>query len=151
MALKTHHSGGSHSTLSEINIIPLVDVILVLLIIFMVTAPMLQQSMDIELPKAAADASGDDGDAFSLTLTKSGLVYLPGKKTNPLTVRNIGDKLVAIYANRDDKSLYIRADQDTPYGLVVDLMAAAKQAGVTKVGLVTSPDAVSTDSQNMKK
>lgn len=137
MALQTHNR---HKPLTEINIIPLVDVILVLLIVFMLTAPLLQQSINIDLPQASADDSGAGQEAFFLSLNKDGKIYLPGKKSEVYTLTTVVDKLALIYGTRQDKSMYLRADKDVSYGLVVEVMSAAKKAGIEKIGLVTVPD-----------
>ena len=136
MALQTHNK----RPLSEINIIPLVDVILVLLIVFMVTAPLLQQSIDIDLPQASADDASGGSDAFSVTVTKEGRLFLPGKKDEAYSLTTIGDKLSLIYSQRKDKSMYLRADEDVAYGLVVEVMSLAKKAGIEKIGLITVPE-----------
>lgn len=138
MAFK-HPESGKHQALAEINVIPLVDIILVLLIIFMITAPLMQQAIEIDLPDANANAPSGDNQSFFLTLTQDGLIYLPGKQGEPYTMTTIKEKLEAIYATRKDHSLYLRADQDTPYGLVIDLMSLCQEIGIEKVGMVTIP------------
>lgn len=137
MALKHHPH---NQIFADINVIPLVDVILVLLIIFMITAPLLQQAIEIDLPEASANAPSGDTQSFFLTLNKDGLIYLPGKQEKPYTMYTVKDKLEQIFANRKDQSLYLRADKDTPYGLVVELMSLCQKIGIEKVGMVTVPD-----------
>ena len=130
-------SGGSGgSMLTEINVTPLVDVMLVLLIIFMVTAPMLQTGVDVNLPKANAPTIPDDEGKLILTVTKDKRVFL-GKLLVPW---NEVEKTLKNNAKLNaDHELYLHADQDLPYGEVVKVMAAVKQAGVDKLGMVTDP------------
>ena len=130
-------SGGDGSgTLTEINVTPLVDVMLVLLIIFMVTAPMLQTGVDVNLPQAKAQTIPDDEGKLILTVTKDKRVFLGklqiGWDDVEKTLKN-NAKLNA------DKELYLHADKDLPYGEVVKVMAAVKLAGVDKLGMVTDP------------
>jgi biopolymer transport protein TolR len=130
-------SGGSGGgAMTEINVTPLVDVMLVLLIIFMVTAPMLQTGVDVDLPEAKAQTIPDDEGKLILTVTKDKRVFL-GKLQIPWedvekTLKN-NAKLNA------DKELYLHADKNLLYGDVVQVMAAVKQAGVDKLGMVTDP------------
>jgi len=121
---------------SDINVTPMVDVMLVLLIIFMVTAPMLQTGVDVNLPQAKAQTIPDDEGKLILTVTKDKRVFL-GKLQIPWddvekTLKN-NAKLNA------DHELYLHADKDLPYGEVVKVMAAVKLAGVDKLGMVTDP------------
>ena len=135
MAMSTG-SGGGGGAITEINVTPLVDVMLVLLIIFMVTAPMLQTGVDVNLPQAKAQTIPDDEGKLILTVTKDKRVFL-GKLQIPWeevesTLKN-NAKLNA------DKELYLHADRALLYGDVVKIMAAVKQAGVDKLGMVTDP------------
>src|SRR5438128_11798274 len=129
MAMSTGAGGGA---ITEINVTPLVDVMLVLLIIFMVTAPMLQTGVDVNLPQAKAQTIPDDEGKLILTVTKDKRVFL-GKLQIPWddvekTLKN-NAKLNA------DHELYLHADKDLPYGEVVKIMAAVTQAGVAKPGM----------------
>ena len=129
-------SGGGRQTLSEINVTPLVDVMLVLLIIFMVTAPMLQTGVDVNLPQAKAQTIPDDEGKLILTVTKDKRVFL-GKLQIPW---DDVEKLLKNNAKLNaDHELYLHADKDLLYGDVVKIMAAVKQAGVDKLGMVTDP------------
>jgi len=135
MAMSTGGGGGG-GAITEINVTPLVDVMLVLLIIFMVTAPMLQTGVDVNLPQAKAQTIPDDEGKLILTVTKDKRVFL-GKLQIPweeveTTLKN-NAKLNA------DKELYLHADRALLYGDVVKIMAAVKQAGVDKLGMVTDP------------
>ncbi len=125
--------GGS---ISEINVTPLVDVMLVLLIIFMVTAPILQQGVPIDLPKVSAGALGGDEEQLVVNITRTGDVYL---NDTPYKLDQLTQKLRAIAAARPDRAIYVRADQAVEYGQVMRTMAAVRDAGLVKVGLVTEP------------
>jgi len=128
--------GDSGGMLGEINVTPLVDVMLVLLIIFMITAPMLQTGVDVELPDAKAQTIPDDEGKLILTLTKDKRVFL-GKLEIPYDT--LEETLKSNAKLNADKELYLHADKNLPYGEVVRVMAAVKQAGVDKLGMVTDP------------
>jgi len=127
-------SGGG--MLGEINVTPLVDVMLVLLIIFMVTAPMLQTGVDVDLPDAKAQTIPDDEGKLILTLTKDKRLFL-GKLQIPY--ETMEEALKNNAKLQADQELYLHADTNLPYGEVVKVMAAVKQAGVSKLGMVTDP------------
>ena len=128
--------GGGSGTMTEINVTPLVDVMLVLLIIFMVSAPMLQTGVDVNLPQANAQTIPDDEGKLILTITKDKRVFL-GKLQIPW---DDVEKMLKNNAKlNEDKELYLHADKDLLYGDVVKIMAAVKQAGVDKLGMVTDP------------
>ena len=129
--------GSSESTaISQINVTPLVDVMLVLLIIFMVTAPILQQGVSIDLPKVAAGPLAGEEEQLVVNVAKGGQVYL---NDTALTPEQLKEKLRAIVAARPDRQLYMRADQAVPYGQVMRVMGAVRDAGLVRVGLVTEP------------
>jgi biopolymer transport protein TolR len=136
MAMTTSGGGSGGAMLTEINVTPLVDVMLVLLIIFMVTAPMLQTGVDVDLPEAKAQTIPDDEGKLILTVTKDKRVFL-GKLQIPF------DDVEKILKNNaklnTDHELYLHADKSLLYGDVVKIMAAVKQAGVDKLGMVTDP------------
>jgi len=124
------------TTISQINVTPLVDVMLVLLVIFMVTAPIIQQGVQVNLPQAKAGAIPGTEELLVVTIAKNGKVYL---NDNPLTLGELGDKLRAIRRLQADKQVYLRADQDVRYGLVMKTIAEIKQAGIERLGMVTRP------------
>ena len=126
--------GGVNRPLSEINVTPFVDVMLVLLIIFMVTAPMMQQGVDVELPKTTTQPMKVKDEPLILTIKKDGRLFL-GKQEIPQA--ELQKKLEAIFEGTDGKELYLRADQAVPYGTVAKAMASAREAGATKLGMVT--------------
>ena len=121
--------------MAEINVIPLVDVVLVLLVIFMVTAPMLYRGMDINLPKSATNTIKPEMRTV-LTIEKDQKVYLD-KDLVPVAL--LESKLKAVKQRNADVSIYLRADRDVPYGTVVQVMDGVKRAGIEKLGMVTDP------------
>lgn len=127
--------GGS---ISQINVTPLVDVMLVLLIIFMVAAPILQQGVELELPKADLAPLSADSEQLVVSIKKNGSVFIGAE--NEVPMQGIGERLSAILEARDDKRVYIKADKSVVYGEVMTLMSKLRQSGISKVGLVTDPD-----------
>jgi len=125
----------SISTLAEINIIPLVDVVLVLLLIFMLTAPLMYRGIDVNLPKTAGKPTVTE-ERMELTLTKEQQIYLNGK---PLAAASVEQTLRETFKNRTDKTLYLKADQALPYGFVVETMDKVRKSGIEKLGMVTEP------------
>jgi biopolymer transport protein TolR len=126
----------TNETLSQINVTPLVDVMLVLLVIFMVTAPILHQGVSVNLPRVRSGPLG--GDEVQLVVTVSGpdKIYL---NDNQLTATELLTKLQAILRERPDRGVYLRADAAVPYGEVMRVMAAIREAGVQRLGMVTDP------------
>lgn len=125
----------SRPTLSEINIIPLVDVILVLLLIFMLTAPIMYRGIDVQLPKSAAKNVAME-ERLVLTITKDRVLYLSNRV---LPFATLEQRLRDLYRDRSDKTIFLRADKDLSYGFVIEIMDRIKRAGVDKVGMVTEP------------
>jgi len=123
------------STLSEINVTPLVDVMLVLLIIFMVTAPMLQQGFDVNLPQEQAGGNLDpNSERMVITLAKNERMYLNDRRIDfPELEQTLRQTSITT------REVFLRADQEIPYGLVVKMMAVIKQAGIERIGIVTVP------------
>ncbi len=134
MAMDSSQHGGM--TISQINVTPLVDVMLVLLVIFMVTAPIIQQGVQVNLPQAKAGAITGTEELLVVTIAKNGKVYL---NDNVMTLDDLGKKLRAIHKLQADKQVYLRADQDVRYGLVMRTIAEIKQAGIERLGMVTRP------------
>ncbi len=122
--------------IADINVTPLVDVMLVLLVIFMVTAPILQQGVPIDVPKVAAGPLSGDEEQLVVNVTKTGEVFL---NDTPYALPQLTEKLRAIAVAKPDRTIYVRADQAVPYGDVMRAMAAVRDAGMHKVGLVTEP------------
>ena len=130
-------AGGKHSELlSEINVTPFVDVMLVLLIIFMVTAPMMIQGLNVDLPKATAKPFDSDKEHLVITINKDRQVYINDFE---VTVEFLRDKLVKVLQGRTDRDVYLKADKAIPYGIVVQVMAEIKGAGVEQLGMITEP------------
>jgi len=140
MAFRLESAGGGSrdrigTSLSEINIIPLVDVILVLLLIFMLTAPLMHRGIDVSLPKSTAKPTATE-ERIVLTLTKDQTVFLNDK---PVAMAALDARLRDVLKSRTDKTLYLKADQGLSYGFVVETMDRARRAGVEKLGMVTEP------------
>lgn len=125
------------TTLAEINVTPLVDVMLVLLIIFMVSAPLMQQGIQVDLPKASAPSLDDQQEQIVLVVTSDKRLLI---NKNEVPTRGLRAKLAAIYANKPVKEIFIQADQSVPYGFVAQVMVEVKRAGISKVGLVTESE-----------
>lgn len=119
--------------LSEINVTPLVDVMLVLLIIFMVTAPLLKQGMDVELPEAKSTDLPPE-ERVNITIKKDGAIYL---NESPVSIEAMRAKLDAIA--KLNPNVYLRADRNVPYGSVVRVMGEIKDAGIEKLGIIAEP------------
>ena len=128
--------GGRRSALSDINVTPLVDVMLVLLIIFMVTAPLIQQGVKVNLPDAKAAPVEAKEKKLVLTIDRTGKIFI-GEASVPFD--KLEDKLKANAKAQADKEIYLHADRDLKYGMVVEVMAAAQRAGVENVGMITDP------------
>lgn len=127
--------------MSEINVTPLVDVMLVLLIIFMLTAPHLQQGVSVDLPQVTMSAFPVKTDELVITVTEGKKVFLDDIEVE---VERLGPVLEETLSGRAGKEVYLRADQDVPYGFVVGVMAAARKAGVPGLGMVTEPEEIET-------
>jgi len=121
---------------SDINVTPLVDVVLVLLIIFMVTAPMLQMGIDVNLPHVRSNSIDVTEEKLVLTINNAKEIFL--NKT-PVSITDLRSKLQNIFANRIDRDLYLRADSSVAYGFVVEVMSEARKAGVDRLGMITEP------------
>jgi len=124
------------ATIAQINVTPLVDVMLVLLVIFMVTAPIILQGVQVNLPAARSSAIPGTEEHLVVTVAKNGKIYL---NDNAMSLGEIGEKLRAIVKSQPNKQVYLRADQDVRYGLVMKTIAEIKQAGIERLGMVTRP------------
>ena len=124
----------SRRVLCEINVTPFVDVMLVLLVIFMVTSPMMQQGLKVDLPESKSTGLYVPEDPFVLVIKKNGRVYIG---TVEIPVNNLGKKLSSIFEKRKDKQIYIQADKKVDYGFVAEAMGEIQAAGLTQVSLVT--------------
>ena len=126
-------SDRGRNVLSEINVTPFVDVMLVLLVIFMITAPLLQQGIDVNLPKAKGKDLPPE-ERITLVIKKGGIIYM---NDNPVSLSQMGHKLQAI--SKLNPNVFLKADKDVPYGFVVEVMGEIKVAGIEKLGMITEP------------
>ncbi|MCP4745501.1 MAG: protein TolR [Desulfobacteraceae bacterium] len=133
--------------MSDINVTPFVDVMLVLLIIFMVAAPMMVQGVDVALPEATAKPLTSQKENMMVSITKEHQVFINDYKVE---LDSLKEKLIAILKNKPDREVYFRADKGVPYGVVVKVMAEIKGAGVEKLGMVTLPSEDDKDSKAKK-
>ena len=122
--------------MSEINVTPFVDVMLVLLIIFMVTAPLLTVGVQVDLPESAADSLPDDQEPLTLSINSKGEIYI---QEHQVTYQKMIPKLLAIAKNRTDTRIYVRGDQSINYGRVLEVMGMLSGSGFTKVALISEP------------
>jgi biopolymer transport protein TolR len=129
-------SNGDRSAMSQINVTPLVDVMLVLLIIFMVTAPMMQQGVQVNLPKADTKALTPQETTVVVSIDKSGRLFINSSEVPGGDLRT---KLAGMFATRSKKEVFLKADKDVPYGEVIKAMAEIKGAGIERLGMVTEP------------
>ena len=120
--------------MAEINVTPFVDVMLVLLIVFMVTAPLLTVGVPVDLPKTHAQALGQDREPLSVTIRRDGRIYL---QNTPVDESELVPKLTAISGNGYDQRIFVRGDRSVDYGRVMEIMAMISAAGFTHIGLVT--------------
>ena len=141
-------AGGNRSQLmSDINVTPFVDVMLVLLIIFMVTAPMMMQGVDVSLPEATAEPLESEKEHLIITIDTKNQVFINDFQ---VSVDGLGEKLRKILEGRSDREVFLKADKDISYGTVVQVMAEVKGAGVEKLGMVTEPTIFDKESQKAK-
>jgi biopolymer transport protein TolR len=127
---------GNGSFMSDINVTPLVDVMLVLLIIFMVTAPMMMQGVNVSLPQTTPKPLPAERDHLTITLDRSQQIFINDYK---VTLEALQAKMKKILEGRPDQKVYLRADKSVPYGVVVRVISEVKNAGVAKLGMVTEP------------
>jgi biopolymer transport protein TolR len=135
--VQSSNSRGGTSSLSEINIIPFVDVVLVLLLIFMLTAPMMYRGIDVNLPKSSG-APAVVEERLVLTLTKDRAMHL---NQEPVAAATLESQLQAAFAHRTDRTLYLKADEGLNYGAVMEAIDRIRRAGIDRLGMVTDPPA----------
>jgi biopolymer transport protein TolR len=129
-------SNKDRNVLSEINVTPFVDVMLVLLVIFMVTAPLLQQGIDVNLPRAKGKDLPPE-DRITLVIKKDGTIYM---NETPVSITQMRQKLDAI--SKLNPNVFLKADKDVPYGFVVEVMGEIKEAGIERLGMITEPQII---------
>ena len=122
--------------ISEINVTPFVDVMLVLLIIFMVTAPLLTVGVQVDLPETSADTLPEENEPLTLTINSKGEVFIQETK---IEFNNIIQKILAVSNNRTDTRIYVRGDKTINYGRVLEIMGLLSGSGFTKVALISEP------------
>jgi len=122
--------------MADINVTPLVDVMLVLLIIFMVTAPLLQMGIDVNLPRVKAKSIDVAEEKLVLTITPSKEIFI---NKNKIPIGDLRTKLQNIFSSRIDKEIFMRADKTIPYGFVVEVMSEVRKAGIDRLGMITEP------------
>ena len=123
---------------ADVNVVSLIDVMLLLLVIFMITAPMMQGGVDLTLPKADAKPM-ESKDALSITVNRAGGIVVDN---TPLTLGEFRATVKSLAMNRSQNGVYLRADQGVNYGLIVQLLAILNRAGISNVGLVTEPEEI---------
>ncbi|MDP1990423.1 MAG: protein TolR [Syntrophales bacterium] len=136
MKYAKRRNNADNRPMAEINVTPLVDVMLVLLIIFMVTAPMMQTGIDVNLPRVKAKSVDVTEEKLVLTINGAKEIFLNKAR---MSLVDLGTKLEHIFASRIEREVYLRADRNVPYGFVVEVMAEVRKAGVDKLGMITEP------------
>ena len=136
MAFSPPGQGGRPGMMSEINVTPLVDVMLVLLIIFMVTAPMMTQGLDVELPKVDAQALQTEDQQTVLTVMADGTVFLD---EHQVSGAELAFQVAQVMAAKGTRTVFLKADHNAAYGAVARVMSQLRRAGITSIGLVTEP------------
>ncbi len=124
-------------TLSQINVTPFVDVMLVLLVIFMVTAPMMEAGIDVKLPKTDAAAVSTPTDPVTVSIDRRGNIYIDNKLTDSSSFKK---KLTAAISGHAEKAVYLKADKRVKYGIVAKTMADIKSSGVDRIAMVTEKE-----------
>lgn len=141
-------TGNSDRLMSDINVTPFVDVMLVLLIIFMVTAPMMVQGVDVDLPEASAEPMPTETEPLMISIDREGRTFIDDV---PIDIGFLQDKLDKILEGRGSREVYLRADKTIPYGVVVRVMAEIQAAGVEKLGMVTVPGSSGDDEERSRR
>lgn len=136
MGMSSGSGRPSRMAMSEINVTPLVDVMLVLLIIFMVTAPMMQQGIEVELPQTASSGVETSEEPLLLVINKRAEIHIGDQQ---VLARDLQKRLKAIFQTRENKQVYLQADKSVDYGAVAEAMAEIRAAGIFNISLVTLP------------
>lgn len=131
------YTNDNKKMMSDINVTPFVDVMLVLLIIFMVTAPMMMQGVEVNLPQTTAKRIKSQEDPLILTITKKEQIFI---ETHRIKLEDLEKKALKIFENRREKEILLKADKDVPYGFVIKVISRIKKAGIEKLGMITEPD-----------
>lgn len=131
-----NRDNGDRSVMSQINVTPLVDVMLVLLVIFMVTAPMMQQGVQVNLPKAHTKAMSAQQETVVVSVDQQGRRFI---NSTEVPAEELKQKLATMFVSRTKKEVFLKADRDVPYGEVVKVMADIKGAGIERLGMITEP------------
>jgi biopolymer transport protein TolR len=135
MGMASHHKRGKkRARMSEINVTPMVDVMLVLLIIFMVTAPMITAGINVDLPETNAAASRSDAKPLEITVDREGKIYIAQTR---VARKDLGNKLVEIHKDNPDRLIYLRGDKKVNYGRFAEVMGEVSAAGFKKITLLT--------------
>jgi biopolymer transport protein TolR len=130
------HTGSNSEFVSDINVTPFVDVMLVLLIIFMVTAPMMMSGVDVDLPEAANEPLAAQEDPLIITVNKDGQIFISDYE---VSMDFLGEKLLKVLEGRESKQVYLNGDKTVPYGVVARVMSEITTAGIENLGMVTDP------------
>ncbi len=136
MGMSSGTGKGSRVAMSEINVTPLVDVMLVLLIIFMVTAPMMQQGLQVDLPETATSGAATTDEPLVLVIKKNGGLSIAGQNIDLSTLQK---RLAAIFSTRKNKDVYLQADRSVNYGIVAETIGEVKSSGASSISLITLP------------
>jgi biopolymer transport protein TolR len=139
--------GNDNGLMSEINVTPFVDVMLVLLIIFMVTAPMMVQGVNVSLPEVTSEPLESKMEPLIISINQDNQLFINDYE---VSLEFMSEKLRSILKNREDREVYLRADKSIPYGTVVVVMSEIKEAGVEKLGMVTAPVDSDENAKNRK-
>lgn len=134
--------GGGRKPMGEINVVPFIDVMLVLLVIFMITAPMLTQGVQVDLPQVSSEPieSPDDSEPLIVSVDREGLYYISlGDDVTPVGLDEIADRVIILLERRPGTPVMVRGDRNVSYGQVVSLMSTLQIAGVSNVGLISEP------------